>query len=204
MLRKFGATTPTSAATWPPASSRRSPSSASCRRSASAFPSARPRPSVVSWPLLRSLGLGRWARRGCRLPTKNVIGHTQKMSWVKIRPQRQSGRHRDRFVDPQYPSKDLATITQKIKALLNKAIGFSIAFGHSVDGSKVASSPRGDALKGSLGCSLEGMVLHVFKLFGVAAVLCLSLGVWPNRRYGAAIAFALCVLAALVLHFAAP
>ena len=43
MLRKFGATTPTSAATWPPASSLYPPLPASRRRSASAFPSARPR-----------------------------------------------------------------------------------------------------------------------------------------------------------------
>jgi hypothetical protein len=48
------------------------------------------------------------------------------------------------------------------------------------------------------------MVVHVLKLFGVAALVLLSLGVWPNRRYGAAIALGICIVAAVILHFAAP
>lgn len=48
------------------------------------------------------------------------------------------------------------------------------------------------------------MVVHVVKLFGVAALLLISLGAWPNRRYGAVIALAFCVVAAVILHFVAP
>ena len=46
--------------------------------------------------------------------------------------------------------------------------------------------------------------MPLLKLCAVAALIFLSLGAWPNRRYGAAIALGLCVTAAIVLHFAAP
>lgn len=48
------------------------------------------------------------------------------------------------------------------------------------------------------------MVMNALKLFGAAAFLLLVTGAWPSRRYGAVIAIGLCILAAFVLHFAAP
>ena len=57
---------PTSAAVWPPASLPQPPSPASCRRSASAFPSDRWRPCVASWPawiLCRLCGADALAQR---------------------------------------------------------------------------------------------------------------------------------------------
>ena len=47
------------------------------------------------------------------------------------------------------------------------------------------------------------MVANALKLVGLAALLLISVGVWPNRRYGAAIAIGLCIIAAVVLHFVA-
>ena len=82
MLRKLGTTTRTSAATWPPASSRRSPSSASRRRSASAFPSARPRPSVNSLRLSSEPWYPLWrrGRNGNRSQSAEVGGYHSRQS----------------------------------------------------------------------------------------------------------------------------
>lgn len=48
------------------------------------------------------------------------------------------------------------------------------------------------------------MVMNALKLVSAAAFLLLITGAWPSRRYGAVVAIGLCVLAAIVLQFAAP
>ena len=48
------------------------------------------------------------------------------------------------------------------------------------------------------------MIENVLKLAGAAALLLITCGNWPNVRYGAVIAIAVCVLAAVALHFVAP
>jgi hypothetical protein len=48
------------------------------------------------------------------------------------------------------------------------------------------------------------MIVNALKLVALAGLLLISAGAWPNPRYGAAIAIGLCVLAAVVIHFAAP
>jgi hypothetical protein len=51
---------------------------------------------------------------------------------------------------------------------------------------------------------MAGMVTNALKLAAAVALLLITAGAWPNRRYGAAIAVGLCVMAAVVLHFVAP
>jgi hypothetical protein len=48
------------------------------------------------------------------------------------------------------------------------------------------------------------MVIDALKLAGAAALVWVSVGIWPNPRYGAAVSLAVCIAAAAVLHFAAP
>jgi hypothetical protein len=48
------------------------------------------------------------------------------------------------------------------------------------------------------------VIINALKLVVLAGLLLISGGAWPNPRYGAAIAVGLCVLAAVVIHFAAP
>jgi hypothetical protein len=48
------------------------------------------------------------------------------------------------------------------------------------------------------------MGLNLFKLALLAGLAILTIGVIPDRRRGAAIAVAICVAAAVVLHFVAP
>jgi hypothetical protein len=45
---------------------------------------------------------------------------------------------------------------------------------------------------------------NALKLVVVAGLVLVSGGAWPNPRYGAAIAIGLCIVAAVVLHFAVP
>ena len=49
-----------------------------------------------------------------------------------------------------------------------------------------------------------GMIENALKPVGLAALLLITTGVFPNRRYGAMIAVGICITAAVVLHFAAP
>lgn len=46
--------------------------------------------------------------------------------------------------------------------------------------------------------------MNALKLAGVAALVLITSGAWPNPRYGAAIALGVCIMAAVFLHFAAP
>jgi hypothetical protein len=48
------------------------------------------------------------------------------------------------------------------------------------------------------------MIENALKPVGLAALLLITTGVFPNRRYGAMIAVGICITAAVVLHFAAP
>jgi hypothetical protein len=48
------------------------------------------------------------------------------------------------------------------------------------------------------------MIMNALKLAASAGLIFISAGAWPNPRYGAAISIGICVLAAVVLHFAAP
>ena len=48
------------------------------------------------------------------------------------------------------------------------------------------------------------MALNLFKLALLAGVAILTIGVIPDRRRGAVIAIAICIAAAVVLHFVAP
>ncbi|MEA2887818.1 MAG: hypothetical protein QOD11_2178 [Bradyrhizobium sp.] len=48
------------------------------------------------------------------------------------------------------------------------------------------------------------MALNLFKLALLAGLAVLTLGTIPDRRRGAVIAVATCIVAAVVLHFAAP
>ncbi len=48
------------------------------------------------------------------------------------------------------------------------------------------------------------MALNFLKIALLAGFAILTLGVFPDRRRGAAIAIATCIAAAVVLHFAAP
>jgi len=51
---------------------------------------------------------------------------------------------------------------------------------------------------------IRGMIANALKLAALAGLLLISGGAWPNPRYGAAIAIGLCIVAAVILHFAAP
>jgi hypothetical protein len=51
---------------------------------------------------------------------------------------------------------------------------------------------------------IERMIANALKLAGVAALIMASVGIWPNRRYGAVISIGVCVMGAVALHFAAP
>jgi hypothetical protein len=48
------------------------------------------------------------------------------------------------------------------------------------------------------------MIENALTLVGLAALLLITTGVFPNRRYGAIIAVGICIAAAVALHFAAP
>ena len=48
------------------------------------------------------------------------------------------------------------------------------------------------------------MTTGVLKLALLAALVILSVGVFPNRLMGAALAIGICVAGAAILHFAAP
>jgi hypothetical protein len=48
------------------------------------------------------------------------------------------------------------------------------------------------------------MALILVKIALLAGLTILTVGVFPDRRRGAAIAIATCIAAAVVLHFAAP
>jgi hypothetical protein len=48
------------------------------------------------------------------------------------------------------------------------------------------------------------MMMNALKIVGLAALMITGSGGWPNRRYGGAIAIGVCIIAAVVLHFAAP
>jgi hypothetical protein len=48
------------------------------------------------------------------------------------------------------------------------------------------------------------MIINALKLVGAAVLVVISSGAWPNPRYGAAIAVGACIMAAVILHFAAP
>ena len=48
------------------------------------------------------------------------------------------------------------------------------------------------------------MASILLKIAILAFLLILTLGVFPNRRWGGIIAIATCIAAAFVLHFAAP
>ena len=50
----------------------------------------------------------------------------------------------------------------------------------------------------------QGMILNALKIGALVVLVAVTLGVVPNRRWGATIAFAACVVAAFVLHFVAP
>lgn len=58
--------------------------------------------------------------------------------------------------------------------------------------------------KGNSGRIFEGMIINALKLVGAAALVVISSGAWPNPRYGAAVALGVCIMAAVILHFAAP
>jgi hypothetical protein len=51
---------------------------------------------------------------------------------------------------------------------------------------------------------IEAMIENALKLVASAGLLLVTAGAWPNPRYGAAIALGICVLAAVVIHFAVP
>jgi hypothetical protein len=48
------------------------------------------------------------------------------------------------------------------------------------------------------------MALNFLKIALLAGLTILTVGVFPDRRRGAAIAIAICVAGAVVLHFVAP
>ena len=48
------------------------------------------------------------------------------------------------------------------------------------------------------------MMTAVLKLALLAALVILTVGVFPNRRMGAALAIGICVAGAMILHFVAP
>ena len=49
-----------------------------------------------------------------------------------------------------------------------------------------------------------GMIANALKFAGLVALVLATTGVWPNLRYGAAIAVGVCMIAAFILHFVAP
>ena len=51
---------------------------------------------------------------------------------------------------------------------------------------------------------IEDMILNALKIAALTVLVVVTLGVVPNRRWGATIALATCVAAAFVLHFVAP
>ncbi len=48
------------------------------------------------------------------------------------------------------------------------------------------------------------MTMAILKLALLAALVILTIGVFPNRRFGAAFAIGICVAGAVILHFVAP
>ena len=48
------------------------------------------------------------------------------------------------------------------------------------------------------------MILNALKIAALIALVVVTLGVVPDRKWGAVYAFAVCVVAAGVLHFVAP
>jgi hypothetical protein len=48
------------------------------------------------------------------------------------------------------------------------------------------------------------MIVNALKLAASAGLLLISAGAWPSPRYGGSIAIGVCVMAAVILHFAAP
>jgi len=48
------------------------------------------------------------------------------------------------------------------------------------------------------------MIANGLKLAGVAALVMMSVGAWPNPRYGAVVSIRICIMAAVALHFVAP
>jgi len=48
------------------------------------------------------------------------------------------------------------------------------------------------------------VIMNALKLLAAAGLLLITSGAWPNPRYGAAFATGLCILAAVVIHFAVP
>jgi hypothetical protein len=48
------------------------------------------------------------------------------------------------------------------------------------------------------------MALTLIKIAIGAGIVFLTLGIFPNRRWGAVVAIALCIAAAVVLHYVAP
>jgi hypothetical protein len=48
------------------------------------------------------------------------------------------------------------------------------------------------------------MMLNALKIAALIVLVVVTLGVVPDRKWGAAYAFAACVIAAVVLHFVAP
>jgi hypothetical protein len=48
------------------------------------------------------------------------------------------------------------------------------------------------------------MAVNVLKLALLAGLAVVTVGVFPDRRSGAVIAIAICIAAAVVLHFVAP
>jgi hypothetical protein len=48
------------------------------------------------------------------------------------------------------------------------------------------------------------MLLNALKLVVSGALILVTAGAWPNPRYGAIIAVGVCIMGAVVLHFAAP
>jgi small-conductance mechanosensitive channel len=51
---------------------------------------------------------------------------------------------------------------------------------------------------------IGGMILNALKIAALIVLVVVTLGVVPDRKWGAVFAFAACVAAAFVLHFVAP
>jgi hypothetical protein len=61
--------------------------------------------------------------------------------------------------------------------------------------------PKADATPARDG---ETVALNFLKIALLAVLTVLTVGVFPDRRRGAVIAIAICIAAAVVLHFVAP
>jgi hypothetical protein len=66
----------------------------------------------------------------------------------------------------------------------------------------IVAGPRGS--ERTIPGVFEGVMMNALKIVGLAALMITGSGGWPNRRYGGAIAIGVCIIAAVVLHFAAP